>query len=371
MLGAMRLIICFAAALVLAPSIAAAHSLSVAHVQLLETGKGHRLEIDLSIRDLALTFPLDIDRDDMVTWGELQAARPAIEAMVTRDLQVSNPQAGCLLEPSGYGVRNYEGGAYASLSFNVQCSGAGPSGLNYNIFFDRDPSHRAILTIQDGSQVRTTIATSTQRSVGGSTSWVTTFVQFFREGVHHILIGYDHIAFLILLLLPVVLVRSGATWKPDSKTAGTIWRAAGIVTAFTLAHSITLGLAALGFVRPASTWVEAAIALSVLLAAINNVFPVVTQRAWQLAIGFGLIHGFGFAGALEELGLPQGERLLALVSFNLGVEAGQLAIVLMVLPLLLAMRKHGWYSRIVMPAISLLVGIIAIWWLVERTIFQT
>jgi hypothetical protein len=138
------------------------------------------------------------------------------------------------------------------------------------------------------------------------------------------------------------------------------------VTAFTLAHSITLSLAALGWITPASRWIEAAIAASVLLAALNNLLPVVNKRLWVMGFAFGLIHGFGFAGALSELGLPTGARLQALVGFNLGVEIGQLAVVAMVLPLLFVMRTKPWYAKICMPLASLVIACLAVWWLYLR-----
>ncbi|MGH8032653.1 MAG: HupE/UreJ family protein, partial [Luteimonas sp.] len=130
--------------------------------------------------------------------------------------------------------------------------------------------------------------------------------------------------------------------------------------------SITLSLAALGWVTPASRWVEASIALSVLLAALNNIRPLVKRRLWLLGFAFGLIHGFGFAGALGELGLPKGQWLLALFSFNLGVEIGQLSVVAVVLPLLLAVRRQPWYPHIAMPLLSLAIAALAGSWLVQR-----
>jgi hypothetical protein len=139
-----------------------------------------------------------------------------------------------------------------------------------------------------------------------------------------------------------------------------------VVTAFTLAHSLTLSLAALGWVVPASRWIEAAIAASVLLAALNNLRPVATRRLWVIAFGFGLIHGFGFAGALTELGLPTGARLACLVGFNLGVEIGQLAVVALVLPVLFALRHRAVYVRALMPAASLGIAALAGMWCVQR-----
>lgn len=364
----LRLLFCILPCILLASDDARAHSLSVAYAEYERTADEDRLSVDLAIRDLALTLPLDLDGDDAVTWGELRSARTEIETLVAGGVRASVARDECRLEPREFGIRRYESGAYASLVFDVACPGPALPTLHYSLFFEQDPLHRAIITFRGDSGTRTSIATSGYPVVDPGITGTATFEKFVLEGIHHILIGYDHIAFLVLLLLPVVLVRSGVAWQPADNGARTAVRAAWIVTAFTLAHSVTLALAALGLVRPASTWVEAAIAVSVLLAAINNIFPFVARRAWQFAALFGLIHGFGFAGALQELGLPQGERLLALLAFNLGVEAGQLAIVLVLLPVLYAIRTRGWYPKMVLPSVSALVGLIALWWLVERTL---
>ena len=115
-----------------------------------------------------------------------------------------------------------------------------------------------------------------------------------------------------------------------------------------------------------SRWVESAIAASVVLAALNNVWPVFHSRRWMVAFAFGLIHGFGFASVLTDLGLPREALALALVGFNLGVEAGQLAIVAVFLPLAFALRRTAFYRRAVMLGGSLLIALLAAVWLIER-----
>jgi hypothetical protein len=141
-----------------------------------------------------------------------------------------------------------------------------------------------------------------------------------------------------------------------------------VVTAFTLAHSLTLSLAALGVVSLPSRLVESAIALSVVLAALNNLRPLVYGRRWVIAFGFGLIHGFGFASVLADLGLPQDTLLIALVAFNLGVEIGQLAIVGIFLPIAYALRSSGFYRRVLFAYGSTAIAVIAFVWLAERAL---
>jgi hypothetical protein len=139
-----------------------------------------------------------------------------------------------------------------------------------------------------------------------------------------------------------------------------------VVTAFTLAHSITLSLAALQIISLPSRLVESTIAASVVFAALNNLRGTIESKRWVMAFCFGLIHGFGFASVLADLGLPQGALVLALVGFNLGVEVGQLAIVAAFLPIAFLLRGTGFYRRGVLTFGSALIALIALWWFVQR-----
>uniref|UniRef100_UPI0035B22493 HupE/UreJ family protein n=1 Tax=Chitinimonas sp. TaxID=1934313 RepID=UPI0035B22493 len=180
-----------------------------------------------------------------------------------------------------------------------------------------------------------------------------------------------HILFLISLLIPAVMIlvpQSGraAGWQPADALKPVLKDAIGIVTAFTVAHSITLCLAALDIVRLPSRLVESAIAVSVLLAALNNLYPLVHRRRWLVTFAFGLIHGFGFASALAELDLGRGSLLASLFGFNLGVELGQLAIVVGFLPLAFWLRQQLLYRRFVLQGGSFAIALISLGWFGER-----
>lgn len=207
-----------------------------------------------------------------------------------------------------------------------------------------------------------------QRFAAEGVSRLRAFGQYLVEGIWHIWIGFDHILFLLALLLPAVLAWRAHRWQPVATLREAFWDVFRIVTAFTLAHSITLTLATLGVVTLPSRWVESAIAASVLLAALNNVWPLFQGRRWTVAFGFGLIHGFGFASVLADLGLPREALALALVGFNVGVEGGQLAIVAVFLPLAFALRRSVFYRRAVMLGGSLLIAALAGVWLAERAL---
>ena len=165
-----------------------------------------------------------------------------------------------------------------------------------------------------------------------------------------------------------MLTRRDGRWAAVDAFGPAFWDVFRIVTAFTVAHSITLSLATLGVVTLPSRLVESAIALSVVAAALNNLRPVVRGRRWVVAFVFGLVHGFGFASVLMDLGLPQGALVLALVGFNLGVEIGQLALVAAFLPLAFLLRETMFYRRILVVGGSALIVVIAALWLVERSL---
>ncbi len=151
------------------------------------------------------------------------------------------------------------------------------------------------------------------------------------------------------------------SFNPDTSTVR-------LVTAFTIAHSITLGLAATGVVNPPSRWVETGIALSVALTAVNNLRPFLPGPPWVLAFAFGLLHGFGFAGVLLDLGLTTNALFASLAGFNLGVELGQLVIVLAAFPLMLALRRRGFYQPWVLRGGSAAIGTLAVTWVVQRAL---
>ena len=180
---------------------------------------------------------------------------------------------------------------------------------------------------------------------------------YFVTGVEHILMGYDH----LLFVLSLVLLLNGA------------WRVAATVTAFTVAHSVTLVATTLGLISVPRAPVEAVIALSIVFLAVEIVKrdpenPRLSERApWLVAFLFGLLHGFGFAGALAEIGLPQGEVPTALLTFNLGVEAGQLIIVSVAMGALALLRRVNLaWVKPTQTVTAYAIGCVAAMWLIER-----
>ncbi|WP_186446237.1 HupE/UreJ family protein [Paenibacillus cremeus] len=227
--------------------------------------------------------------------------------------------------------------------------------LQYSLLFDdADPLHINFVLITEGDDVDQAVMDTAHRSYHyqslhpatlGSTLW-----NYFMLGIEHILSGYDHLLFLLSLLL--IARRMSEVVK--------------IVTAFTIAHSITLVLAAMEIIKPPGAWVETGIALTICYVAVENIVVRSSRLRWVLTFAFGLIHGMGFASALGEIGLPKMYFATSLASFNLGVEAGQLSIVVLVLPLLLRLQRFDWYRKVIVVGGSVVIFLLAAYWALER-----
>ncbi len=325
---------------------------------------------DIALRDLDFALGLDADGDGQITWGEVRTRHAEIAAYALARLRLDADGAPCTLVAGRQLVDEHTDGTYAVLEFSARCPQAPRSlAVGYTLFNALDPQHRGLLRLDYAGQSRAAVLgpqAPTQVFELQALSRLRQFLDYAREGVGHIWVGYDHILFLLSLLLPAVLLWGAAGWRPVGKFRPAFIDVLRIVTAFTVAHSITLTLATLGLLAPPSRLVESSIALSVVLAALNNVWPLFHARRWMVAFCFGLIHGFGFASVLQDLGLPREALVLALVGFNLGVEAGQLAIVAVFLPLAFAARRTRFYRRGVLVGGSLLIALVAGIWLAER-----
>ena len=349
-----------------------AHKPSDSYLSVTVTGGQVSGRWDIALRDLDFAIGLDADGDGKITWGELRARHADVAAYASARLGVQADGRACALNVGEQLVDDHTDGAYTVLPLALACPVTTPRTLTlgYRLFADLDPQHRGLLKLTINGATRTAIlgpqAPTQSFELAAPASGWQQLLDYSREGVWHIWIGYDHILFLLSLLLPAVGLWKSRRWTPVERFGTAFYDVLRIVTAFTLAHSITLSLAALGLVSLPSRWVESAIAASVVLAALNNVWPVFHGRRWMVAFAFGLIHGFGFASVLADLGLPQGALALALLGFNLGVEVGQLAIVAVFLPTAYLLRRSAFYRRVVLLGGSLVIAALALVWLAER-----
>lgn len=324
----------------------------------------------LNLHDARLAVGLDPAAAGPPAFAELRGREDSLRAVLLHSLALRANGQPCPLRVEPAPMTWNREFDYVQLGLEAACPVA-PTRLaiRTDLLFDRDPKHRAYFSVEDARVVSVGVLRTDQRSVefgirqfhAGEIA-----LEFIREGVWHIWTGFDHMLFLIALLLPAPLLLTARQWTVRPGLRDSAHEVLKVVTAFTLSHSLSLALSFFGLVRPPAQWVEVGIALSVFAAAWNNLRPFLPGRAWTMAFGFGLVHGLGFAGALGNLSLPRQSRVLALASFNVGVEFGQLAIVAVALPVLYAASRRRPYPRLVMGIGSLLIAWLAVIWTLQR-----
>jgi hypothetical protein len=397
------------ALIALAAAGAQAHKASDAYLQLHADTSAASLRVDVALRDLDVALDLDADGDGRLTWGEVRHAWPAIETYLRQHVEV----AGCAWSAPVQALEKRVDGVYAALTWHGACGGGVEPVIRYTLLHDVDPTHRGIARIEgtargtvlrvldptrpatlpasdvDTAEAKRDAAPQTDAEPATASSEVRLgnapsaspapspsdvapadaprATQFLTEGIAHILTGYDHVLFLLCLLLPAVMRRGEGGWRPVERLGQALWPVFGIVSAFTLAHSLTLGLAASRLVALSPGVIEPAIAVTIVLAALDNLVPIFGGRRALVTFAFGLIHGFGFAGVLAELNLAPSQFAWALLQFNLGLELGQLMIVAAAVAVLFLLRVRPRYPQWVIRGGSLAAIAIGVLWFIERT----
>lgn len=348
-----------------------AHTSSLGYLDVRPDGERLAVQWSVSLIDLNEELAVDLDGDQAITWGELRQRQSALAALFARQLQFQQGTQACAPDGTvGVRVDTRQGEVFAVLDSIVLCAGTVDTvDLRYRFLTERNRQHRAIVTTHprrgdaktvvvapDGEAVPLTLAEgSAWRSFSG----------FVKHGFLHILEGWDHVLFVLVLVMSAMAPRgNGATPPAVSARMLTLLK---LVSLFTLAHSLTLALAALQvFVLPTRV-VEAGIAASIVVTAANNFRPFLKPRFEAAVVfGFGLLHGMGFATLLNDLLLSTPHRVMALAGFNVGVELGQLAIVLLTAPLLLAALVSAAVRRRVVLAASAATACAGCVWFVDR-----
>ena len=362
-------------------TLAYAHKASDSYLMLKVDGAHVSGQWDIALRDLDLVLELDRNADSVIDWGEVRTRHAEIAAYALKNLDLKTGNSTCPMVVGEQLVDTHSDGAYAVLKLAATCpSSIDALTLNYRLLFDADAQHRGLLKLEttgydvDGAPHIVSAVfpaeNATQTFIFAGASAQFQFRQlgtYIADGVKHIAIGFDHILFLIALLLPAVLIREGPRWVPVADMQTAFWSVLKIVTAFTIAHSITLSLASLDVVRLPSRLVESLIAASVLATALDNIWPFLPKKRWLVAFAFGLIHGFGFASVLADLNLPNSSLVLSLLGFNIGVEIGQLILVAIVIPLAYLSRSSSAYPRLAVQTGSVAIAAVSLGWLLERS----
>jgi len=353
-----------------APEMAFAHAASTSYlvVQLPADDAPVDVRWDLSLHDIAWSVFIDANYDGDVTGQEVQDARPAIGPAVLRQISLRRGGATCTVSVVDFALAVRSEQNFLSVAMQAVCPKRGAVSVGGPLFMSGDASQRVLLSAVRG-EVQLTGVMSAAEPVWNEPAQVSawgSFVRFIGEGVWHVLIGYDHIAFVLLLLLPSVMRPVDGKWQGAPGLRQVARDMFTIITAFTIAHSTTLALAVTGTVKLPIQPIEIAIAVSIAVAGAVNLFPRLTRWRLPLAFGFGFVHGFGFANALSEIDAGGTSLLPLLGGFNIGVELAQLGIVAVVLPMIYAMRTTRWYANGVLPLGSCALGMAGVVWLLQR-----
>ena len=313
-----------------------------------------RLRVELHQNDLESHFGLQL-QDETPDSATLQP----VLAYVLEHLEISAFDQPLQLALKDAGLMSLPQGEFLQLYLDAAWHGSLPDKLTIEqtLFFEENPRHRGLLLVErnavagkDFGEEYTALIFRPDNTVQEldlvDVPGMLQLREFLWQGAWHILIGYDHILFLLSLLLTSVVVRRHNQWQAEESFRKSLLNVAGIVTVFTVAHSVSLSLAALEVIKLPSQPVELVIAASIIVMAVNNLRPFIPAR-WTVIFVFGLFHGLGFATVMGHLTFRMADLVKVMVLFNVGVELGQLAIVLVVFPLLYYLRKQSWFIPVV------------------------
>ncbi len=355
-----------------------AHQTGNSYLYLRQSDAKLALDLDFYVRDLGNLLQKPGEKPEPAPSPEkIKALQPELTRHIEESLSIELDERPVQLNFVGQSVVLHNDGLYVRQQFVADTAAANARFMviRYGFFTQSDKLGRAFLRLATGKDEISSVfdeATAIQRFALGDTKRSSTILLFTQEGAKHIWEGADHLLFLLTLLLPGLLLWNapGSAATAASGSVGAhraAWMfALKVITAFTVAHSITLAMASFGLISLPERLIESAIALSIMASAAVNLQQRFRFNHWQLAFAFGLIHGMGFANGLKELGLSQSYFLETLIAFNIGVELGQLSTVLIVaLPLVLLARTERSRLR-VMRWGSILVLMISTGWLIQR-----
>ena len=369
----------FVAVTVAVPATAHRSNESYVYFDVTDDALSGRFEVTYG--DLDTLLNIDADGNGTVEEAEFLTAVPRIFEYLSKRLLLANDGQELTLAPSG--VDSLDAGAngiFGQIKFDVEGLSSVPEELSikYDPLMDINSNHFGFILIGSNSRIGLEENESyVSLTFSGSDSvktlslvgepWLNVFLDFVEHGIWHIWLGFDHVLFLITLLLASVMGAKGSRWEPLEDFSAGFWNVAKIVTVFTISHSITLSLAAFKVLTLPSGLVEAVIAASIIAVALMNMFPPMHRWILTIVFVFGLFHGFGFANVLAPLALDPTRQAIGILAFNLGVEIGQLAIVAIAFPVLWVLRRWSFYPFMAFRLGTACLVLIAGMWLLERT----
>lgn len=350
----------FAALLAATPTIAAAHMGSTKSIDASVTETGAHLDVRIDAIDAALAVGLPVTADA----ERLLERQALLGGWLTGGLVVAADGGVCTPNTAAPIIDRSGDKPVVTVGVDFACPAPATNlTLRDDTVFDSDPDHEVFVAIGGVDGSTGAVLRAESRTVALSTvpsAWQTA-KNFVNEGAIHLVTGYDHLLFLLSLILGAGLAAKRLGLRRAVKDV------AWVVTAFTIGHSISLVLASLGIVSLPSQLVESVIAASIVfVAALNIVKPEARIARPQIAAAFGIVHGFGFSSVLADVGLPAAHRALALGAFNVGIELAQLAFVAVVMLPLVWAANHKQYPLVVVRGGSVAIAAFGCVWLVER-----
>ena len=356
-----------------------AHSPDTGNVYLQIEDEAVYGRVELALDDLNAALQLDMPEGEDVTVDDLRPYLEQIDEYVRQRVALAIGTVSGPPPITGYGILDVGFARMIMVEFAYEDLPEVPREIevSYSALFDIQPNHRGMLVIETNWKTATF---QNEGSVSGifepgeevitldlsDSTMLRGFAAMVSLGTHHIWIGIDHILFLMALLLPAVVYREDKSWLPVADFRTAFIHVIKVVTVFTIAHTITLSLATLNTVSLSDRLVESVIAISIAIAALHIFVPVFRGGLWWVVFAFGLFHGFGFASVLGDMGIPDSYLVHSLLGFNIGVELGQIAIVMVVFPVLYFMRGTLLYNRLLMPAAAVALIMISLYWFTER-----
>jgi hypothetical protein len=352
-----------------------AHSLGWSYVWITVAEQGITGEVQLPAEDLRDILGLELAAGVTPTPAEISA----VESYAQNHFSMGDSGRVYPYTISNLEYVSIEVAEYVKFDFDMVTPTPVPDyvDVRYDLVFHHTPENRGGLHVQNNYKTGVTDnhkqmafvfapgRETAELSLVGPAPWWEQLAGFFAEGIYHIWIGFDHILFLVSLLVTAVLIREAGRWAAVSNLRTSLWNVVAIVSVFTVAHSITLAFALKGWISLPDRLIESIIALSIIAVVVDNFVPIFGRAKWLVVFVFGLFHGMGFAGVLEELALNFEAKVLGLIGFNAGVEVGQLVIVFLLFPALYWLKDANYVARVLRPG-SAGIGLIAGWWFITR-----
>ena len=336
-------------------------------------------EFQINFQDLSDKLSIKIPADEAQALTVIQDSASTVQQYISEKFSMSTVDGEKL-------VLNFTESkvasetSFAQYLFNIQLTELPDKILiDHAMFYENDPSHRGLFLVQynaadgkDYGEEYTALifnpGNSQQILDLNKIPGLLDSMGMVWQGMLHIWKGLDHVLFILALLLPTVLVQRGGVMQPVDDYKTSLWQLLKIITVFTLAHSVTLLLAALDIIKLNSRFVESMIALSIILVAANNLSQTVKRGSLLVILFLGLFHGLGFASVMGNLPFRMGDLVKMVIRFNIGVELGQIVIVMLIFPLLYSLRHKSYYRTAILNGGSIILIIIAGYWFLQRAL---